>query len=114
MYKLMKNVAIPFLFLAVIVWGCSNNDEPETFNCNTVVTYTDDVLPIFEAKCQDAGCHPTNGNWFDYTIAKNMASEIKRRITLSDSDPAKMPKVGSLTKAQIETIVCWVNNGTPE
>ncbi|MBL7858219.1 MAG: SprB repeat-containing protein [Cyclobacteriaceae bacterium] len=81
---------------------------------STGVTYTTDILPIFQAKCQFTGCHPTNGNWFDYTTAKSKASIIKTK-----TGDKSMPKNngdgngGPLSDEQIALIACWVDGGAP-
>lgn len=95
-------------------------------NCNVVVnavvsqgptdvTYTADIKPIFEAKCQFAGCHPANGDWFTYSVAKSMAALIKTK-----TGNKSMPKGGvtapggALSDEQIKLIACWVDEGAPE
>lgn len=81
----------------------------------TGVDYVTDILPIFQAKCNFVGCHPDNGDWFTYSVAKGKAAEIKSR-TASGS----MPKGGSdapggaLTATQKALIACWVNDGAPQ
>lgn len=81
---------------------------------NTGVDYDNDILPIFQAKCQFSGCHPANGNWFDYNIAKSAAATIKQR-TQSGSMPlggASAPG-GALSSDQLAAIACWVDHGAP-
>jgi hypothetical protein len=79
---------------------------------NTGITYTGDILAIFQAKCQFSGCHPDNGNWFDFNTAKSNAAAIK-----SNTTSGNMPKGGSaapggaLTADQIKLIACWVDSG---
>lgn len=80
----------------------------------TGISYDGTILPIFNAVCNNVGCHPTNGNWFNYDVAKANAGTIKTRILLPDGNPSKMPASGSLSAQQIEQIVCWVDNGAPK
>lgn len=81
----------------------------------TGVAYDNTILPIFQIKCQFEGCHPTNGNWFDYNTAKNNAQIIK-----TFTGNGTMPKGGSsapggaLSADQIAAIACWVDHGTPK
>ena len=80
----------------------------------TGISYTADILPIFQAKCQFAGCHPDNGNWFSYSTAKANANLIKTKTTSK-----AMPKGGSaapggaLSDEQIKMIACWADDGAP-
>src|SRR5690606_7220505 len=55
--------------------GCFININASVAS-NTGITYNGDILTIFQAKCQFAGCHPDNGNWFDYNTAKANAAAI--------------------------------------
>lgn len=91
--------------------GCSVNVNASVAS-NTGITYTGDILAIFQAKCQFSGCHPDNGNWFDFNTAKSNAAAIK-----SNTTSGNMPKGGSaapggaLTADQIKLIACWVDSG---
>ncbi|MEO7989562.1 MAG: SprB repeat-containing protein [Chryseolinea sp.] len=82
---------------------------------STGISYTADILPIFQAKCQFSGCHPDNGNWFSYSTAKANASLIKSKTTAKI-----MPKGGSsapggaLSEEQIKLIACWADDGAPQ
>ncbi|HOX81482.1 MAG TPA: hypothetical protein PLJ60_05715 [Chryseolinea sp.] len=73
------------------------------------------VKEIFTAKCNFTGCHPDNGDWFTYSVAKSKASLIK-----SKTGSGQMPKGGSsapggaLSEDQIKLIACWVDDGAPQ
>ncbi|HMV09823.1 MAG TPA: SprB repeat-containing protein [Cyclobacteriaceae bacterium] len=81
----------------------------------TGIDYVNDILPILESKCNFPGCHPDNGDWFTYSVAKTNAANIK-----SQTGSGKMPKGGSsapngaLSASQIAKIACWVDDGAPE
>jgi len=92
--------------------GCSSTVN-ETVPSETGITYAEDILPIFQAKCQFSGCHPTNGNWFDYAVASANAQLIKTR-TGNGSMPRAPQPGGALSEEQIAIIACWADNGTPE
>ncbi len=80
----------------------------------TGITYTADILPIFEAKCQFTGCHPDNGNWFSYSIAKANASLIKTKTgNLSMPKGGSSAPGGALSAEQIQIIACWADDGAP-
>lgn len=93
-------------------------------NCSIVVnanvtkgasglTYTTDIKPILQAKCQFDGCHPNNGDWFTYSTAKANASAIKTR-TGNGSMPKSPQPGGALSADQIKMIACWVDDGAPQ
>ncbi len=88
------------------------------------VTYARDVAPILQAKCQV--CHQPNSiapmSLLTYEEAKQFAPLIKTRVQSRTMPPWHIDKgVGiqefkndrSLTDGQIETIVRWVDAGTP-
>ncbi len=82
---------------------------------DTGIDYNNDILPIFQAKCNFSGCHPDNGDWFTYSTAKDHASLIKTR-TGNGSMPKDdgVGKGGDLSADQIKLIACWVDGGAPE
>src|ERR1043166_1327951 len=89
------------------------------------VTFTKDVAPIFQAKCQE--CHQPNSiapmSLITYQEARPWARSIKERVATRQMPPWHIDKaVGvqkfkndmSLTDDQIETIVRWVDAGAPQ
>lgn len=109
------------LFLLQSFQSCVDHDSPaEMVDCASAdeISYATEVKPIIDSKCNivgDGGCH--NGNngasrdWRVFSNVQDHAAEIKDRITRSSGDPGKMPKIGSLTEAEIRSIVCWVEQG---
>jgi mono/diheme cytochrome c family protein len=88
------------------------------------VTFTKDVAPIFQAKCQD--CHQPNSiapmSLISYQDARPWARSIRERVASRQMPPWHIDKsVGvqefkndmSLTDEQIDTIVKWVDSGAP-
>ncbi len=109
------------LFTIGGLMACSDDDsmememEEEDDCADTNFTYTNDVKQILESSCALSGCHNGQTSLPDYTnyagilaVSTRAASRVKAGsmppasagITLSDSD--------------INTIVCWVENGAPE
>jgi mono/diheme cytochrome c family protein len=88
------------------------------------VTYSRDVAPIFQQKCQE--CHQPNSiapmSLLTYDDAKKFATRIKARVAARVMPPWHLDKtVGiqefrndrSLSDEQIATIVKWVDTGAP-
>lgn len=91
------------------------------------VTFTRDVLPIFQENCQE--CHRPAGTNFggmvapmslmDFKEARPWAKAIAREVSVRNMPPwdAAMEHAGefanerSLSKADIETILAWVDQG---
>ena len=89
------------------------------------VTFSKDVAPIFQAKCQQ--CHQPNSiapmSLITYQDARPWARSIKQRVITRQMPPWHIDQsVGvrkfkydmSLSDVQIETIARWVDAGAPE
>jgi len=89
------------------------------------VTFSKDVAPIFQAKCQ--GCHQPNSvapmSLITYQESRPWARSIRERVSARQMPPWHIDKsVGvqkfkndmSLSDEQIDTIVRWVDAGAPQ
>jgi mono/diheme cytochrome c family protein len=89
------------------------------------VTFSKDIAPIFQAKCQE--CHQPNSiapmSLITYKEARPWARSIKARVATRQMPPWHIDRsVGvqkfkndmSLTDEQVDTIVRWVDAGAPE
>ena len=89
------------------------------------VTFTKDVAPIFQAKCQS--CHEPGSiapmSLATYKESRPWARSIKQRVMSRQMPPWHIDRsVGvqrfkndiSLTDEQVATIVAWVDQGAPE
>jgi hypothetical protein len=89
------------------------------------VTFSKDVAPIFQAKCQE--CHQPNSiapmSLITFQEARPWARSIKERVAARQMPPWHIDKsVGvqkfkndmSLTDQQVDTIVSWVDGGAPQ
>ncbi len=89
------------------------------------VTFSKDVAPIFQAKCQE--CHQPGSiapmSLITFQDARPWARSIKERVATRQMPPWHIdPSVGvqkfkndmSLTSEQVDTIVRWVDAGAPQ
>jgi hypothetical protein len=89
------------------------------------VTFTKDVAPIFQAKCE--ACHRTDSiapmSLVSYEDARPWAKSIKTRVASHQMPPWHIDKTlgiqefendRSLTDEQVDTIVRWVDSGAPK
>jgi hypothetical protein len=89
------------------------------------VTFSKDVAPIFQAKCQE--CHQPNSiapmSLITYQDVRPWARSIKQRVAARQMPPWHIDRsVGvqkfkndmSLADGQIDTIVRWVDGGAPQ
>lgn len=122
----MKKLSVLFGIVAIIYIGCSkggggygNNPPPPPppppVNCSTVPkAFAADVNPIVQSVCAtDATCHGAGsingpGPLLTYTQIYNARGQIGPAVA-----SGLMPKVGTLSTAQKNTIKCWIDAGAP-
>jgi hypothetical protein len=99
----------------VLLIACtkSTNNVSRAVDCSGVVkSFSTDVNPIIQSNCAtNSGCHgsgSTNGpgELLTYSEISNAKSAIRSAVI-----SGTMPKNGSLTTAQINSIACWIDNG---
>ncbi len=84
-----------------------------TVDCSTVTNkaFAANVNPIIQASCNVSGCHAagsSNGPGPLTNFAQISAASIRSAIS-----SGSMPKGGSLTTAQKNSIICWIDSGKP-
>lgn len=84
-------------------------------DCNTVANkaFTADINPIIQGRCNVAGCHAsgsTNGPGPLTNYAQVFAARSLIRTSVSSGS---MPKNGTLTADQKNSIICWIDGGAP-
>lgn len=110
---------LALLATALVVTQCSKNDddvdpEPTDPCANKTVTYTKDIKPILETKCNSGQCHGAGapqGNWTSFATVKAAATNIRNQVSAKTMPKAPNP---ALSQAEIDLFVCWVKSGTPE
>ena len=112
-------------FIAPIVFTGTAAAAPTNAASQDQVTFSKDVAPIFQAKCQE--CHQPNSiapmSLITYKDARPWARSIKERVATHQMPPWHIDRsVGvqkfkndmSLSDEQVATIVRWVDAGAPE
>lgn len=84
-----------------------------TVDCSTVTNkaFAANVNPIIQASCNVSGCHAagsTNGPGPLTNYAQISAASIRSAIS-----SGSMPKGSTLTAAQKNSIICWIDSGKP-
>ena len=100
----------------LLVAACSKEDN----NSNTSAcqgptpSFASNVLPLMQTKCSvNSGCHGTGsvnsgGPLTNFTQIKAKASGIRSQV-----NAGLMPQGSSLSAAEKNTILCWVDGGAP-
>lgn len=109
------------VIVVIVVTACSKGSgtgepaplPPPSSCATTPAKFTTDVNPIIQNSCATgSGCHGNGsvngpGPLTNFDQIKNAASSIKSAVVSK-----RMPIGGSLSNAQIQSISCWVDNGT--
>jgi hypothetical protein len=106
-----------FALAAMLAMGATAAPIP------TSVTFNKDVLPILEKRCQD--CHRPGESapmsLLDYKDARPWAKSIRQAVLTKKMPPwfadphyGKFANDRSLSQAEIDTIVAWVDGGASE
>src|SRR6266481_1186384 len=111
--------------LAVIGVGLALAAPALTADTVTQVTFSKDVAPIFQAKCQE--CHQPGSiapmSLITFQDARPWARSIKERVATRQMPPwhidgsvgvQKFKNDMSLSDDQVDTIVRWVDAGAPQ
>jgi hypothetical protein len=100
----MKKILVFLTFSLLIISSCSKDSttDPYTPSCDgTTKSYKNEVAPIIQTYC--SGCHSGYSTYANLSASKNKV----RSVIVS----GQMPENGSLTTAQKDAIVCWIDNG---
>jgi hypothetical protein len=116
-----RNIILSMLAIIFITVSCSKSSDGGggsggggSTTCSGVTNnkFAADVNPIIQAACSlNSGCHGTGssngpGELLTYTQIFNARVSIKSSVV-----SGTMPKSGSLSTAQKNSIICWVDAG---
>ena len=102
----MKKTMFGLLLISAMISACSKNSTTPGYtpDCTGAAkSFSTNVSPIFQSAC--VGCHSKFSSYSGITGDK---SAIRSKIV-----DGSMPQGGSLTTAQKNSIVCWIDNGAP-
>jgi uncharacterized membrane protein len=108
---------IIILFSSIIITACSKDKGGGSIpvDCSTVTNkaFIADVSPIIQSSCAVSGCHAAGsfngpGALTGYSEIFNARSNIRSAVA-----SGRMPQSGSLSTAQRNSIICWIDSGAP-
>ena len=108
----MKKTIITALAFLLLFISCSKDSVPFTADCSTTKSFATDVSPIIQSSCAlSSGCHAIGssngpGALTNYSQVFNGRSAIRTAVA-----NGTMPQNGSLTSAQKNAILCWIDSG---
>ena len=114
-----QQILLLLMFTVVMLTHCSYENEEDLFggtDCSIQpASLTEDVIPIININCAISGCHEPGVQAPDLTKKENIiasAELIKTQVQTRSMPPSdsELP----LSANEIQTIVCWVDNGAQE
>jgi hypothetical protein len=109
---------IIFIFIVFIAFtSCSKSSSDTgggtTTNCSNIPkSFSTDVNPVIQSTCAvNSGCHGSgsiNGPGELLTYTQIFDAKVNIRTAVSSGT---MPKTGSLTNQQKNSIICWIDSG---
>lgn len=105
--------ALAWTFIVVIV-SCSKSDDPPASACDAVPkSFSADVNPLIQTFCNQAGCHAT-GSTNGPGPLTNYSQVFTHRVAIRGAvQSGLMPQNTTLTAAQKNIIICWIDSGAP-
>jgi hypothetical protein len=100
--------------------ACSKSDDTGggggnfTPDCSVPKTFSADASSVFQTSCAtNSSCHGSGsgngpGELSTYTQIFNARSAIRSAVA-----SGRMPKTGSLSSAQKNAVLCWIDSGAP-
>ncbi len=117
-------IATGIVFLIYISASCTKDKTPgggtgggggAALDCNTVTNkaFAANVNPIIQSFCNTAACHASGS--FNGPGAITNYNEVfnNRAIIRTVIASGRMPQTGTLTTAQKNSILCWIDSGAP-
>jgi hypothetical protein len=109
-----------FIFISCSKGGDDNNNPPPPpppppgdVCANIAKAFAANASPLFQTYCNQSGCHNAGssngpGPLTNYTQIFNARTAIRAAV-----QSGIMPKNTTLTAAQKNTIICWIDSGAP-
>jgi hypothetical protein len=109
-FKIITIITL-LVFSDMLFISCSKSGDTTTTansNCDANTSFSTTILPLFNSSCNLSGCHdgPNAAQLNTYQVVHDNATQIRASIS-----SGRMPKGGTLTNAQKNSIYCWIDNG---
>jgi hypothetical protein len=111
--KILKIGFILFVFLGLAMSSCSKDNTGKyalNTDCTDSVSYSQDIVPILENKCN--GCHNSGAGGYSFTDHTETAANASAILNSLYGTTQLMPLGGpALPDSLIKKVQCWINQG---
>ena len=108
----MKKLSLMSCLFVLFQLSCKKSEKNSTSSatghtptCSSTISFSASVMPLINSSCNTSGCH---NNYSNYTHVNAGKTSIKSRVA-----DGSMPKNSTLTNAQKDVILCWIDAGAP-
>lgn len=108
-------IIVSSVFISISCSKSSDSGGGASVDCNTVAnkSFHTDVSPIIMSFCNVPGCHAAGsingpGPLTNYTEVFDARTAIRSAVSTG-----RMPKTGTLSASQKNSITCWIDSGAP-
>ena len=110
----IASICIAFVYISI---SCSKSGGGgvSSVDCNTVTNkaFAADVNPIIQSSCAITGCHEAGSVNGVGPLTNYNQIFTNRNAIQSAVSTGTMPKTGSLSASQKNSILCWIQSGAP-
>ena len=114
---LFTMIVLPVVFMvSCSKTGTNGGHGGTTLDCSTVTNknFTANINPIIQTFCNQQSCHDVASNngpgpLTNYTQVFNARPSIRAAV-----ESGLMPQNATLTTAQKNSILCWIDSGAPD
>lgn len=111
----MRNSKWAIILMITLFYACSKSkSEPFTTDCSTEKSYASDVSPLIAEFCATAGCHASGSNNGPGALTSYAQVYSARAAIRSSVSNGSMPENTTLTAAQKNAIICWIDAGASD
>jgi hypothetical protein len=94
--------------------GSVNNNNNNSVDCSAVPkSFSANIQPITSTRCAISGCHDAGSVNGPGPLTTYQQIFNARTLIRSAVSTGLMPQGSTLTQAQINSILCWIDNGAP-
>jgi hypothetical protein len=111
-----RNIAIVLITgFSCLVISCKETPPVEELVCESeeTISYQEKIIPVLEASCNIQGCHSSGFGSGDFTHYNGVLDKVNDGSLFLRLENGSMPPITPLSSEQLQLIVCWIANGSP-
>ncbi len=111
MRKIHFYLVFSFIILAVSLISCKKSIYDKNLNCDTTISFANQILPLVENNC--ISCHSAGEAGYTLTNHSNISANAEDMLSSMKGILKLMPQDGALPDSLIDQFECWINQGKP-